>query len=269
MAWQRDTEWRQGCVLSNEALNAFECCSIDRTDDTVAIVISHDCDLANDNMALEPDAEIILGQLLDKVDGNNTHAKTPRKLHLTFDSPEGRKNIELAATQKTTYPKNKLCNFNPRPWYLNEQDTATLQRWLAARYRRSAFPDPFNSILKQRSLDRRIARILEPLGHSISAVFFDLTGGEDLYELVIYLLYDTSQTPEQSEADAESAAKYIVEAFEQRLFDEQNGWQEIELVDCSPIADEAITYRQSTLLQQWRCEHLSLRTDPQQPMVED
>ena len=33
------------------------------------------------------------------------------------------------------------------------------------------------------------------------------------------------------------------------------------------MSDEALTYAQSVLLKQWRLEHLSLREEPQDPMM--
>ena len=50
-------------------------------DATCAVVVSHDCDLANENLDVEPDVEVIVGRTIEKADGNFTWAKAPRTLH--------------------------------------------------------------------------------------------------------------------------------------------------------------------------------------------
>jgi integrase/recombinase XerD len=49
----------------------------------VAVVISHDCDLAQLPDA-EPMVEVILGKRIDRLDGNYSYAKNTRRLHLSF-----------------------------------------------------------------------------------------------------------------------------------------------------------------------------------------
>lgn len=270
MAWDRNTPWRQGHVLPPEALHAFGLIPAATDAASVfAVVISHDCDLANDDMGSEPHAEVIVGRLIEAVSGNNTHAKVPRKLHLSFSSPEGPRAIELLATQKTLYPKDLLANFEPMPWSLTESEASVLQCWLGARYRRSAFPDEFNDVFTGAKLHERIAKILAPLGYAITAIFFDVQEANGLYNLGITLLYDTSEDPDAAEVMATKAAEAITEAFTNKLFNKDTGWQGIELAYCECISDEALTYRQSTMLKQWRYEYLSLRSDPQQPMIEE
>lgn len=272
MAWDRSTPWRQGHVLPPEALHVLGLVRAgDDPTTVVAVVISHDCDLANDDMESEPHAEIIVGRLIEAVNGNNTHAKVPRKLHISYASPNGPRAVELIATQKQLCAKEQLANFAPLPWSLSDAEASTLQRWLGARYRRAAFPDAFEGILKHKKnkLHEAMAKILEPLGHAIPAVFFDVREAAGFYTLGIILLYDTSEDPDAAEALATQAADAITEAFTSKLFDEKMGWQGIELAYCEPMSDEAMTYRQSILLKQWRYEYLSLRNDPQQPMTEE
>lgn len=267
MAWDRNTPWRQGHVLPTDALQALGLTHPQAdANNTVAIVISHDCDLANDDMDAEPHAEIIVGQLVATLRGDCTHAKVPRRLHLSFSTSEGLKHIELLATGKKLYPKELLGQFAPQPWVLSEEDATILQRWLGARYRRAAFPDDFEAILKGAKLHEKIARILEPCP-DITAIFFDVQEAGGLYSLGIILLYDTGEDPDAAEAIATRAATAISDAFVKKLRDQSKGWQGIELTYCEPMSDEALTYRQSTLLKQWRLEYLSLRAEPQQSMT--
>ena len=68
--WTRDTPWRQGHVLTAEAIQALGLSHPETPDSTCVVVISHDCDLANDALQIEPDVEVIVGRHLPKGDGN-------------------------------------------------------------------------------------------------------------------------------------------------------------------------------------------------------
>jgi hypothetical protein len=153
----------------------------------------------------------------------------------------------------------------------------TLQHWLAARYRRSAFPDAFDRHLDKTGVAGRLAKILGPLGNHIVAVFFDVDEGKEIqhddgdpFTLSIHLLYSTAADPFAARTAANSAAQAITAAFHDRCQDKQtNEWRGIELVECSAISDEALTYAMSLKLKRWNADHVSLRADPVQPMLEE
>ena len=80
--WTRDTPWRQGHLLTTEAALALGLSHPESPDSTCVVVISHDCDLANDALHIEPDVEVIVGRRLQKGDGNYFWSKAPRTLHI-------------------------------------------------------------------------------------------------------------------------------------------------------------------------------------------
>jgi hypothetical protein len=49
----------------------------------------------------------------------------------------------------------------------------------------------------------------------------------------------------------------------------RNKRKDIEMLECMIMSDEALTYAQSLLLKQWRLEPLSLREEPQDPMMQE
>ena len=54
----------------------------------------------------------------------------------------------------------------------------------------------------------------------------------------------------------------------ERYFDNKaQRWSAIELLHCTPISDEALTYAMSLRLKRWNADYISLRADPVQPMV--
>ena len=242
----------------------------------LVVVISHDCDLAQDPTN-EPVVEVIIGRRVDSLDGNFTNGKNPRRLHLPGTDAGAAICIELMATERRSIPKRDLVNHLPSATVLIDPARRnTLQYWLAARYRRSAFPDAFDSHLVEMGVARRIAKILEPLGNHIVAVFFDVDEGierehanaTDPFTLSIDLLYSTDTEPAAAEAAAATAAGAITAAFRDRCFDKATSkWRGIELLACTPISDEALTYAMSLRLKRWNADYISLRAEPVQPMV--
>jgi hypothetical protein len=269
-AWDRDTPWRQGHVLTRESGVALGVVRAEDPGTTTAVVISHDCDLTQ-SPETEPLVELIVGSRIAAANGNFTHAKNSRRLHLECSVDGTAAYLDLRAQGKTGIKKAELAEHAPNPnVVIRVADRSVLQRWLAARYRRAAFPDEFERRLNQTGLYKRIAKILEPLGTHLVAVFFDVDGGEeaerkgadDRYTLRIDLLHSTEEDPVAAREAAEKAAASISAAFRERCFVPGKGWQWIELLGCEPISDQAITYLMSTQLKRWNMDYLSLRADP-------
>jgi hypothetical protein len=275
--WSRETPWRQGHVLTDETVDRFALRDAQSPESIVAVVISHDCDLAA-SPDKEPEVEVIVGRLIEKADGNFTHAKTPRVLHIEFATAEGGRFVELAATRKVRISKTDFADHEPRPEFnLGPAQQSILQRWLGARYRRSAFPDAFEKRLDKSGADRRLSKMLKPVGEHIRGIFFDVDDGnevqreepDDTYALAIVLVYTSQPHGHESEALALKVKEQIESLFEELFFNENNSWKNIELVECIVMSDEALTYAQSLMLKQWRLEHLSLREEPQESMMEE
>ncbi len=269
-AWDRQTLWRQGHTLTSEAAVALGL--IQAAAKSLAIVITHDCDLTQ-SPDVEPCVELIIASRTKVPDGNFTHAKNPRRLHLPVQENDKLACLDLRATDKRLVPKDALAAHLPNDAVtLTSDNKSVLQRWLAARYRRSAFPDEFDRRLQDTGLNKRIAKILEPLGTQIIAVFFDVDQGqpverkdtEDPYALAIQILYSTEYDPGVALKAAEDAAVLILKAFREACFDSAKGiWRHIELLDCQPISDEAMTYSMSLQLTKWNADYLSLRAEPE------
>jgi hypothetical protein len=275
--WSRQTPWRQGHVLPDEAILALGLSST-KPHPIIAIVVSHDCDIAQDP-SVEPDVEVLLGCKVLVPDGNFTHAKNPRKLHLPLLSDKSNFYCELVATEKKLVKKEDIGKFCPDPSVsVLPRDRSTLQHWLAARYRRTAFPDEFDRRLNKCGLPKKLADILGPLGEHVFAVFFDVDEGDDVvrdgaddpYSLRIDLLYSTMSDPLLSEKAATKAASEISDVFKKKFFVESAGtWKNIELIDCSAISDEVMTYKMSLFYKRWNADYISFRSDPPQPILSE
>ena len=110
--WNRETPWRQGRLLNSDAIDALGLRHPVTPDQTLVIVASHDCDLAQAPEG-EPVVELVIGRLVTDKDGNSTHAKNARKLHVEFSGADAFW-AEFEATAKVSIDKWALNAFVPR-----------------------------------------------------------------------------------------------------------------------------------------------------------
>lgn len=181
----RDTEWRQGYLLTSEAARTLGL--IEESDSSGhAVVISHDCDLPNDT---EKIVEVIVGRRVEALDPMLANARNPRRLQLTFASGDGEERyIELRHAGRQPVHKAEFAKIGAgySNFVLSADEKRVLKQWLAARYGRPAFPNAFETRLRKtvrkKSVEYRIAKILEPASSHLVALFFDL-GEERKVEL--------------------------------------------------------------------------------------
>jgi hypothetical protein len=274
--WNRDTPWRQGHLLGQDAIEALGLHNAVAPAQTLVIVASHDCDLAQAPEG-EPVVEVVIGRVVTDKDGNCTHAKNARKLHVEF-AGDAVFWAEFEATAKRGIEKRTLISFVPRAdARLSPENHASFQMWLASRYRRSAFPDEFERRLtsKEFKLHEKIAKAVKPHGELIAGVFFDVdegaevtrAGPNDTYTLDIVILHSADPDFDAAEKAADTAARAIENAFNDKLFAPTKTWQHIELRSCDPVSESVLTYQQFKQLKRWRLEHISLAAEPQQPVL--
>lgn len=272
--------WRQGNVLTEKCAVQLGLIKQEEKDTKLLIVISHDCDLASasDN---DPNVELIIGELIPKLSGDS-HLKNARRLDLRFENNDAPKFLKLSAVTKLYIPKDVLFQHNPSSNFsLNAPNLVTLQRWLAARYCRAAFPESFESRLREvspkNSFLSKIESILDKGGEHIRSLLFDLDQGEsieresfDCYSLGITVLYDSTKDENEAFKIADKVAVDLEALFNKTFFsDTDNKWNSIELTYCDAISDNTLTVAQCAALKQWRIEHMSLREEPHQSMLFD
>ena len=102
MPWSRNTSWRQGSVLAQKDFQAVGLTDAPNAD--LAVAISHDCDIANDNLEAEPAVEFIFARILEQTERKlYAYGKIRRTLHLQYEH-----------VGKTVFPWNWLpqerCN---------------------------------------------------------------------------------------------------------------------------------------------------------------
>ena len=267
--WTRDTNWRQGHVLPPAAADRFGLSNLADRAATCVVVVTHDCDLANENLSVEPNVEVIVGRTVPAVNGNFTWGKAPRTLHYTIQRDGGDVAVELVATSKTFLRKCDLASFEPDPLFkMDGQSLAVLRSWLGARYNRAAFADSFVKRMGDTKADVKLAKALEAHGKSVSFTYFDVDGGEcieraegDPYALDVILVFNPGSDPEAAADAADSAAEAVEAALRSRLPD--NG-ADIRLNACFPISEDDISVSRARLLSHWRLEYMTHRAEDEQ-----
>lgn len=273
-SWTRDTPWRQGHFLAADAIQALGLVHPETPDSTCVVVISHDCDLANDALQIEPDVEVIVGRHLPKGDGNYFWAKAPRTLHIDVLQNGTAAVVELIATAKRFVPKQALAAFSPDANYaFPGKSLSALRSWLGVRYNRAAFPDPFVDRLSRSGVDKHLAKIIEPVGNLLSAVYFNVDGGKEIdrsdgspYDLNIVLAYPPGDDPEQAADEVEKLETAIKDLFSKKHFDQATDkWNGVALRTCISISEDDLPVSKTRLLTQWRLEYMTLKANEDQP----
>jgi hypothetical protein len=277
LEWTRSTPWRQGSILGDELLAVLaHGVEIPNRKVDIAVVISHDCDIAA-NTDIEPTVEVIPAVFIPNEDGSLTHAKDPRRLHLTLTERSTGKQYfaEFKANEKLKVPKDKFVGLIPSgEFILGPKGLEIMRRWLAARYRRHAFSDAFE--MRFEKVAGRFREILKASGSHLRAILFDVdddsdadsVGADAPYVLDIYLIYTSQSGSGESLKMAQSTKEKVEKAF-QNKYKRDGQWSGIELRSCEVLSDNALTYAQYLQLSEWRSEGLSLRSDPIGPMTEE
>lgn len=261
----RRNNWRQGSVLPRVA--AVELQVMAAGDDSgFAMVISHDCDCVADP---ERDryVEIIVGSQVEKLDGNNTHGKNPRKLHLELS--QCGKLVELVISPKATVEKRALLSHDPdSTWTLSREEKTILGRWLAARYNRAALPNELVERLRIVYDDfRKAAR---SHADKVIGIFLDfepdgeIHNKDEPYAVSISVVYEGGK--KDAAASSSRLCDVLSSIFAKAYRQARGHWKEIELVRCESIADTEFTYFEAMRIPQYKLDDLSLRRSPHEPL---
>lgn len=268
MVWERQSPWRQGKFLSVDDLKALASDSPEFYEGkSGAIIASQDCDIAQDP-AVEPSVEFVPFTLVEKSDGNRLNAKNPRFLQLPLVEPAG-KYLEVDTRLRAHFKKEDLVALSPNDgWEISPMSVYIFQKWLALRYKRSAFPDAFNNRLGSAGR-KNITKPIESTAESIEAVLFDLDDcsrveleddGEP-YPLTITLVYNDEVVADAEELACKAAEK-IQENLTARFWDEKSKeWNGIELHEVHVVSMRVISLYEAETLLRFDLDELSFKKD--------
>lgn len=273
----RDTLWRQGSVIAQA--DAIAAGLFDETSSNLkrALIITHDCDLPNDK---EPEVEVMICDVVDKLNKQFARARNVRRLQLTFDTPSGDQQIlDLQITARQSIAKSLIADAKPAStWLLSVDEKRALKQWLAARYGRPAFPNAFEAHLrknvsKRETVEDQLGKSLEKVSSHLVGVFFDLGENRAIeisdgtpYDLKITVVYDASEGGQPARLAAEGVASEIREIFHE-AYGAPESTTEITLESCEAVADTFFPISDLRKVDQWRSEYVSLRQDPQESFL--
>ena len=272
--WTNNTAWRQGHLLDSQDGAALGLAHPTDGDNTCIVVIAHDCDLATDDLDIEPNAEVIVGRFVPKLEGNFAWAKSARTLHLTATASGTEVVIELVATHRALLAKEELAQYLPsKTTTIAPKEIHVLRKWLAARYNRPSFADAFVERMKAQKLDAGLAKKVGQYGAVISNVYFDIDEGKEIdrsdgspYELAIVLVYAPGAEPDEAAETAEKAEAAIVSMFEDKCFNNAAGtWKSFNLKTCISVSEDDLTITQAKSFVPWRLEYMSLKEQGAEP----
>lgn len=255
----RTTPWRQGAALHASQLRtstrdpAFEW----------AVIVSHDCDIANDDLEREPFIEMVPAAALTEPDGNHQYARNPRELHLPLlDNAGGQMGwFRLDAPRKFMVEKASLVGVGTPGAQIHPDHHHTLQDWLATRYRRHALPDAL--VGRLRGVMSLLGKKLKSRGEQVIGLWLEYDPRDELesgdpYEIDLYVVHSAEASGAADAADA------LADAVRPRLA-------------CAPdivvrqlliLSEQEFTLHDLRSAELLRFEHISNRLGPDAPRAD-
>lgn len=263
---QKHKDCRQGSILTKDsavALGLIDSQSSNRH----CVIITHDCDIYN---PAETRVECIVATHPSNINPAFSHTAHPRKLNINYILDGSQPiTLELAHIDRKDISKERFLQEEKvdSNFQLPMQEKRVLKTWLAARYGRAAFPDQFEIRLKDKDLEKKIRRILQPIQIHLIGVFF-LLGADRFNELLadspycltITLAYDGIGGTVAREA-AEAGAAQLKQLF-YKTYGTPDIAEGTALEDCVAISDMDFSLADIRKADQWRVDFISFREDP-------
>lgn len=234
----------------------------------VYIAITHDCAIINDSLVAEPFLEFIVARPIGKLDGNFTHTKNPRKLHLELNIQSSPTPFELNIIDRAFLDRALLLQNKPaQDVYLKDSQKATLVRWLANRYMGQALPDQFEKRIDP-VRDRLNKLLSKPEANDMLAIYIELDPRDELasdkkYSLNFALVYEDAAFNKLIDEDR---LDHFVDEMK-AVFQKAPG---IELTGVIPLSEKDFTLYQQRKMIRWRSDHHSFKQDMDDvEMIED
>lgn len=142
----KENGWHQGAVclfqtLSESPESGDSCKAFRQSENALAILVSHDCDIVNADLTKEPLVDWLIARCLDTPDSLYLSGQNARKLHFKHDVIF----YEVLPYERLSTSRKLLEKVPAKPSRaLTPLLTKLVAEWLAKRYIRPAHPDEFN-----------------------------------------------------------------------------------------------------------------------------
>lgn len=186
--------WRQGSIVKCNDISRILFQAPMKNDPNLALIVaSQSCDLANNQIILDPIIEFSVARKIDQLDGNCTHNKNPRRLHTTLSirsndsSIINSQHLECKAFEKVSIAKEYIANMSPdNGSILENKNLESYVAWLAARYQRPALPTKFNEQLQFKDPKNKRKEIAKKLNPHLSGIYVYINPDKDILEGEFY-----------------------------------------------------------------------------------
>jgi hypothetical protein len=214
-------KWTQCCFLPTIEIQKEVGLQLD-SKDGLLIVVSQSCDLVHYKLDDEPYVECIECHPIEKMDGNYTHGKNPRRLHIPVVRENDQEQIvEIRPYRIHRFDRNVLCRIYPdNKYYLSEKSCRILSRWLASRYAREAFPDEF--IRRLYAVKKKMEKKASQLADTVTGIYMQINPDREIGEQENYsvnLLALVEADSEDNAQDVEVLMQEYAELMRGELMD--------------------------------------------------
>jgi len=234
----------------------------------VFIAITHDCAIINDSLNAEPFLEYIVARKIGKLDGNFTHTKNPRKLHIEIETHNSSIPFELSIIDRAFLDRALLLENKPaQDVRLIDSQKATLVRWLANRYMGQALPDQFEKRIDpiRGNLNKLLSKTE---ANGMLAIYIELSPRDELasdknYTLTVVLVYEDAAFRELIDEDCLDSYASKIEG----VFQKASG---IDISGVIPLSEKDFSLYDQRRKIRWRSDHSSFKQDMDDvEMIED
>ena len=227
----------------------------------VAVVISHDCDIANTE---EEYIEIITGTIIAEPNNLYLYARNPRCLHIGVSNADS-SHVKIQQKNKKIIPRDLFAGIQPAHAIGNDHKRI-LKEWLVTRYARPEFPDSFESRLRKnvgsKTVIQQIKAIMKEHSAYVEDIYFglgehryeELSEGEPYY-LSIYVVYHS----EHSKTARNNADKIVtkLKSLFNKAYGSEEDVHEIALDKCTAIPDSRFTLYDMHRVSRWNLGYIS------------
>ena len=246
--------WKQGALISKND-EGFKALGFSRESHDLYVLVSHSCDIAAYSYAKEPHVEFMGAEFDPKENKALAHRRNPRKLQILLsdgDYPF----ITLDINSRVFINRKLLATVSAEASSISQDALNELQMWISARYRRSAFPDEFNSrIDKAKEIIEEDAK--KNGDRNIYGLYLDLNTMEELgdedYEIVVMgvVREELGEVGDSNWNEAEDYLEFVIEQIQ--------NCEGINVKDHEVVADSGITLKEVNNMKLLDFDYLSHR----------
>lgn len=252
--------WQQGSILTaGDTQSLAEQFNSHCPANSRLIAVSHSCDIVHSGPS-EVHVEFCMARPLQaRPDGNKTHGKNPRSLHVPLTIDGHQEHFEILGWDRLRVERRVLQTLTPDPSAeIAADDLDVLLRWIADRYLRTALPDAFNSRIEQAR--RKIARSMESDGADLLSVLISMSSWDELPVEANYRL--TLIGVMRDDAYHDHSRREIAERALTKAATALQACSGIEVDDSSVEPESRITLASMRMHGRFELDYLSLRSEP-------